>query len=75
MMKTEQIKELIKTNNGVLSSKDLTENNIHRQYLKNLVDEGYLVKVSRGGNGLQWVWFSDLAYFIGRDGNGWLVKR
>lgn len=47
-MKTELIKELITANNGMLSSKDLTENNIHRQYLKNLVDEGYLVKVSRG---------------------------
>jgi len=48
MMKTKQIIEIVEKNNGILSSKLLDENNIHRQYLKNLVDEGYLIKVSRG---------------------------
>ena len=48
MMKIDKIKELVDSNNGILSSKILSENNIHRQYLKNLVDSGYLIKVSRG---------------------------
>ncbi len=48
MAKTEKIKEIIKLNNGILTTKIVDENNIHRQYLKNLVDEGYLIKVSRG---------------------------
>lgn len=47
-MKTDKIKELVSDNNGILTTKMLDENNIHRQYLKTLVDEGYLVKVSRG---------------------------
>ena len=47
-MKTEKLKEIVKNNNGVLTTKILDENNIHRQYLKNLVDSGYLIKVSRG---------------------------
>ena len=47
-MKTEMIKELVKNNNGILTLKMLEENNIHRQYLKQLVDNGELVKVSRG---------------------------
>ena len=48
MIKTHELKELIDKNNGIVSSKILSDNNIHRQYLKNLVDEGYLIKVSRG---------------------------
>lgn len=48
MMKIEQIKEIVEKNNGILTTKLLEEHNIHRQYLKNLVDEGYLMKVSRG---------------------------
>lgn len=47
-MKIEQIKEIVEKNNGILTTKLLEEHNIHRQYLKNLVDEGYLMKVSRG---------------------------
>lgn len=43
-----KIKELIKKNDGILTTKMLDQNKIHRQYLKNLVDEGYVVKVSRG---------------------------
>lgn len=48
MMKIEQIKEIVENNNGILTTKLLEVHNIHRQYLKNLVDEGYLMKVSRG---------------------------
>ncbi len=48
MTKIEKIKEIVENNNGILSTKVLDENNIHRQYLKKLVDEGYLIKVSRG---------------------------
>lgn len=48
MVRTDQIKELIEQNNGIITSKIIDENKIHRQYLKNLVDEGYLIKVSRG---------------------------
>lgn len=47
-MKTEMIKEIVKNNNGILTLKMLEKNNIHRQYLKQLVDNGELVKVSRG---------------------------
>ena len=48
MVKTDKIKQLIESNNGIITTKIIDENKIHRQYLKNLVDEGYLVKVSRG---------------------------
>lgn len=48
MVRTDKIKQLIESNNGIITTKIIDENKIHRQYLKNLVDEGYLVKVSRG---------------------------
>ena len=48
MVRTDKIKELIEQNNGIITTKIIDENKIHRQYLKNLVDEGYLIKVSRG---------------------------
>ncbi len=48
MMKVDIIKELVEKNNGIITTKLLNENRIHRQYLKSLVDNGYLVKVSRG---------------------------
>ncbi len=48
MAKTDMIKELIEKNNGILTTKMLEESNIHRQYLKQLVDDGYIIKVSRG---------------------------
>lgn len=48
MVKTDMIKKIIEKNNGILTTKMLEENNIHRQYLKQLVDDGYVVKVSRG---------------------------
>ena len=48
MVRTDKIKQLIESNNGIITTKIIDENKIHSQYLKNLVDEGYLVKVSRG---------------------------
>lgn len=48
MMKSDLIMELVKENNGILTMKILEENNIHRQYLKALVDNGELIKISRG---------------------------
>lgn len=48
MMKSDLIMDLVKRNNGILTMKILEENNIHRQYLKALVDSGELIKVSRG---------------------------
>lgn len=48
MMKSDLIMELVKRNKGILTMKILEENNIHRQYLKALVDSGELIKVSRG---------------------------
>lgn len=47
-MKSDLIMELVKRNNGILTMKILEENNIHRQYLKALVDNGELIKISRG---------------------------
>ena len=47
-MKVDKIKEIVNENKGILTMKMLEQNNIHRQYLKALVDEGYLIKVSRG---------------------------
>lgn len=48
MNKTEMIKEIVENNNGILTLDLLEKNSIHRQYIKALVDDGYLVKVSRG---------------------------
>ena len=48
MMKIEKIKELIEKNGGVITTKMLDKNNIHRQYLKSLVNKGILIKVARG---------------------------
>lgn len=42
------IKEIIDKNNGILTTKMLTERGIHRQYIKKLVDEGYIVQCTRG---------------------------
>ena len=48
MDKKEKIKEIVNKNNGILYSKDLEKYNIHRQYLKELEESGYLKKVFRG---------------------------
>lgn len=48
MNNIDRIKELVEKNNGILLVSDLQKNNIHRQYLKQLEDTGYLRKISRG---------------------------
>ena len=48
MDKKERIKEIVNRNNGILYSKNLEKYNIHRQYLKELEESGYLKKVFRG---------------------------
>ena len=48
MDKKERIKEIVNRNNGILYSKELEKYNIHRQYLKELEESGYLKKVFRG---------------------------
>ena len=48
MNKTEMIKELLRKNNGIITTKMLEENGIHRQYLKNLADKGEVRCVARG---------------------------
>ena len=48
MDKKEKIKKIVNENNGILYSKDLEKYDIHRQYLKELEESGYLKKVFRG---------------------------
>ncbi len=48
MKNADKIMEIVKNNNGVLTIKTLENYNIHRQYLKDLVDNNSLIKVSRG---------------------------
>lgn len=48
MNNLEKIKEIIEQNNGILLVQDLVKNNIHRQYIKQLEDSGYITKVARG---------------------------
>lgn len=48
MDKKEKIKEIVDKNNGILYSRDLEKYDIHRQYLKELEESGYLKKVFRG---------------------------
>ena len=44
----EKIKELLQNNNGILLVKEAQKNDIHRQYIKQLEETGYLKKVSKG---------------------------
>lgn len=48
MEKMEEVKKIVKKNNGILYIKDLEKYNIHRQYVKKLEEIGYLKKVARG---------------------------
>ena len=40
----EKIKELVQNNNGILLVKEAQKNDIHRQYIKQLEETGYLLK-------------------------------
>jgi len=59
MTHIEKLKELIEKNNGVITTKILAENKIHRQYLKQLVDEDYIVQCARGVYCLQDVYLDE----------------
>lgn len=48
MNNKEKIKRIVEKNNGILYSRDLKKHNIHRQFLKELEESGYLTKVFRG---------------------------
>lgn len=48
MKNIEKIKILIKEGNGILLTRDLKKNNIHLQYLKQLINDGDIKKVARG---------------------------
>lgn len=44
----QKIKELVENNNGILLVSEAERNDIHRQYIKQLEETGYLRKVSKG---------------------------
>lgn len=48
MNNLEKIKSLVEENNGILYVKELKKHNIHRQYLKILEEQGYLIRVIKG---------------------------
>lgn len=48
MNNKEKIMKIVEKNDGILYSKDLKKYNIHRQYLKELEEQGKLKKVFRG---------------------------
>lgn len=48
MNNKEKIIRIVENNNGILYSRDLKKYNIHRQYLKELEQSGYIKKVFRG---------------------------
>lgn len=48
MNNRDRLKKLIDQNNGIIKTCDLKINNIHRQYLKIFLDEGYINKIDRG---------------------------
>ncbi|MEA3423988.1 MAG: type IV toxin-antitoxin system AbiEi family antitoxin domain-containing protein [Bacillota bacterium] len=48
MTGVEKLKNLIEEHGGVITSKLLEENNIHREYLRQMVLEGELERVARG---------------------------
>ncbi len=47
-MNQSKIKEIIKENNGVITSREVSQNNIDSWYLTNLVKKGELERVTRG---------------------------
>ena len=48
MTKINFIKTIIEENNGVLLTSDLQKHNIARQYIVELINQGYIEKVQRG---------------------------
>ena len=48
MNNIDKIKEIIKKNNGIVSSKEVYQNNINSWYLTDMVRKGYIERVNRG---------------------------
>lgn len=48
MKNIDKIKEIIKKNNGIVSSKEVFKNNINTWYLTDMVRKGYIERVNRG---------------------------
>lgn len=48
MSKTKNLEELIEKNSGVITTKLAEKNNIHREYLRELIRQGKLERVSHG---------------------------
>ncbi|MBP5426432.1 MAG: type IV toxin-antitoxin system AbiEi family antitoxin domain-containing protein [Clostridiales bacterium] len=48
MSNKEKLMTIIKKNNGYVRTSDLRQHGIHQQFLRQLVDEGYIKKVTRG---------------------------
>lgn len=48
MNNIDKIKEIIKKNNGIVSSKEVYQNNINSWYLTDMVRKGYIERVGRG---------------------------
>ena len=48
MRKIDFIKAIIEENNGILLTSDLQKHNIARQYIVELIRQGYIEKVQRG---------------------------
>lgn len=48
MTKIQLIKQLVNENDGLLFTEDITKHNIHREFIRKLVKEGYLEKVAHG---------------------------
>ena len=47
-MSVAKIKKIIKKNNGIVSSKEISKNNIDSWYLTDMVRKGYIERVNRG---------------------------
>lgn len=47
-MSVDKIKKIIKKNNGIISSREISENNIDSWYLTDMVRKGYIERVNRG---------------------------
>ena len=66
MKVSDQIMQIAKENNGVITTADITERGILRGNLKNLVDSGKLEKTARGVYILPEIWEDEFISFQAR---------